>query len=408
MPTKNGPTDHDFKGIGFSKIGYFKEVRSKIKELETVNIELVRRHNKLEAIINSISDGLTILDRDLNVIFTNKVQTQMFPEVSLAGKHCHEAFFRRPKRCRNCPALRAMETKETYRGEVLIKEGGFAGRYYEWTVSPIIGPFGKVSEIVLIMRDVTPRKDYEHKLLQADRMAAIGLLSASIAHEINNPLTSIAGFSEGLLKRLKSKTDSSGTDRLDSFREYLEIIFNEAYRAKDIIQRLHEYSQPATEGAEVLDVDRIVRNTVSLLRQHAKDRRIKMMVKNNLNAGMGLLAGNESQLKHLFLNVFYLALQAVRGGGEITTVERNSGTQIEIVIKIVGNDGLGDISDKLPIPYCSAFSESGEQLSPINLSVCYGIMRNHDGNLSFDMAEDAAACTLVFPAVMPSESPDTT
>ena len=406
MPTKNGPTDHDFKGIGFSKIGYFKEVRSKIKELEGLNIELVRRHNKLETIINSISDGLTILDRDLKVIFTNKVQTRMFPEVSLVGKQCHQAFFRRPKRCRNCPALKAMETKETLRGEVLIKEGGFAGRYYEWTVSPIIGPFGKVSEIVLLMRDVTPRKDYEHKLLQADRMAAIGLLAASIAHEINNPLTSIAGFSEGLLKRLKNRTEFEAGEKLDAFREYLEIIFNEAYRAKDIIQRLHEYSQPATEGAEVLDVDRIIRNTVSLLRQHAKDRRIKMMVKNNLGAGLGLLAGNESQLKHLFLNVFYLALQAVRGGGEITTVERNSGAHIEIVIKIVGNNGLGDISDKLPIPYCSAFSESGEEMSPINLSVCYGIMRTHDGNLSFEAAEGTAAFTLIFPAVMPTESLD--
>ena len=54
----------DFKGIGYSKIGYFKETRSKIKELESLNIELARRHNKLEAIFNSISDSLTILDRN--------------------------------------------------------------------------------------------------------------------------------------------------------------------------------------------------------------------------------------------------------------------------------------------------------------------------------------------------------
>jgi len=53
------------------------------------------------------------------------------------------------------------------------------------------------------MRDVSKRKEYEHKLMQSDRMAAIGFLAAGIAHEINNPLTSIAGFSEGLLRRLK-------------------------------------------------------------------------------------------------------------------------------------------------------------------------------------------------------------
>ena len=54
---------HDFKGISYSKIGHFKEVQSKIKELEKLNLELARRHNRLEAIFNGMSDGLTILDQ---------------------------------------------------------------------------------------------------------------------------------------------------------------------------------------------------------------------------------------------------------------------------------------------------------------------------------------------------------
>lgn len=62
-------TGHDFKGIGCSKIGYFKEVQHKIKELEKLNLSLAQRCNRLEAIFNSISDGLTILDRELNIVF---------------------------------------------------------------------------------------------------------------------------------------------------------------------------------------------------------------------------------------------------------------------------------------------------------------------------------------------------
>ncbi len=158
MSKRTTSTDYDFKGIGFSKIGYFKEVRSKIKELEDLNIELARRHNKLEAIINSMSSGLVILDRNLNIIFANKVQTSMFPGVPLVGQECYRALYRKTKRCRDCPALKTLETHETFRGETLIKEGGFAGRYYEWTTSPIKSPFGQVSEIVLLMRDITRRK----------------------------------------------------------------------------------------------------------------------------------------------------------------------------------------------------------------------------------------------------------
>ena len=83
----------DFIGIGYSKIGYFKETRSKIKELESLNIELARRHNKLEAVFNSISDGLTILDRNFNIVFANQVQEIYFSDAALIGKKCFEAFF---------------------------------------------------------------------------------------------------------------------------------------------------------------------------------------------------------------------------------------------------------------------------------------------------------------------------
>ena len=101
---------YDFRGIGCSKIGYFKEVRSKISELEKLNIELATRHAKLDAIINSISDGLTILDRDLNITFVNKVQTALFPEKPLVGRPCYEALYHRSSSCRNCPALKTLET----------------------------------------------------------------------------------------------------------------------------------------------------------------------------------------------------------------------------------------------------------------------------------------------------------
>ena len=63
MDDKRSPSPPDFKGLGHSKIGYFKEVRSKIKELEKLNIQLARRHSRLDAIFNSMSDGVTILDR---------------------------------------------------------------------------------------------------------------------------------------------------------------------------------------------------------------------------------------------------------------------------------------------------------------------------------------------------------
>ena len=398
-----GTKDHayDFKGLGFSKIGHFKEVRSKIKELEDLNLELAERHNKLEAIINSMSDGLTILDTDLKVIYVNKVQSAMFPGVQLVGKTCHEIFFRKEETCRNCHALQTIRTKETYRGETRMKEGGQVGRYYEWTISPVIDLFGKVSQIVLLMRDITQRKEYELKLMQADRMAAIGLLAGSIAHEINNPLTSIAGFSEGLLRRLKRSPDACNSKTLESFSEYLQIIFDEAYRCKDIIQNLLEYSRKSSDGNEVLEIDHIIRQTISLLRQHAKDHHITIKLHEVSSGNGGCVSGNKSQLKHLFLNIFNLAFKAVDRGGAITTSQQNSGDIIEVVISVTGNQGSGTKWQDLLDTWC--FADRPPIGSPINVSVCYSIMQNHNGDLVFENHDNGTASfTLRFPAEMPT------
>ena len=310
-PTK---ISHDFKGISYSKIGYFKEVQSKIKELEKLNLELAHRHNRLEAIFNGMSDGLTILDRNLTIVFANQVQKSMFPDITVIGKKCFKAFFRKEKTCHECPALRSLETLETFQGETLIKSGAYAGRYYEWTSSPIKGHGGNVDEIILLMRDITRRKESEHKLMQADRMATIGFLAAGIAHEINNPLASIAGFSEGLLKRLKSFRTPLDDKMFKSFHEYLEIIQSEAYRCKDIIQNLQEFSRSASDEFETIPVDRVIRDTMSLFRQHAKDKGIAIDYKDHLSNGLNTLSGKESQLKHLFLNLFNRAFNATKKG----------------------------------------------------------------------------------------------
>ncbi len=391
---------HDFKGLGFSKIGHFKEVRAKIKELEGLNIELARRHNKLEAILNSLSDGLTILNRDLDIVFANQVQKTMFPEISLEGKKCYRAFFRKDQPCRNCPALMTMEKQQTLRGEFQVKEGEFAGRFCEWTTSPLRDRWGQVEEVTLFMRDITKRKEYEFKLMQADRMAAIGLLADGIAHEINNPLTSIAGFSEALLKRLNAESEVSEVKKLKIFLEYLEIINNEAHRCKDIVRQLHEFSRKSTQDHEILDVDQIIRDTVSLIRQHAKHNKIKIVMKNNLAAGLNRIDGNESQLKHVFLNLIHFLLGAMPNGGELTIVARNLGNMIEIALS--GSEGSfpPQLEEKLAD---SAWNrESTSEGMPVSLSICYSIIRHHSGSLHLDILKrDEPSLTVRFPSFTP-------
>ena len=368
---------HDFKGIGFSKIGHFKEVRAKIKELEKLNIKLARRGNRLEAIFHSMGDGVTILDRNLNIVFANHIQKQLFPDVSLIGQKCFSAYYRRDKVCKNCPARKTIDTRDTQRGEILIKAGDFSGRYLEWTTSPINDRYGNVEEIILLMRDITERKEYEFKFMQADRMAAIGFLAAGIAHELNNPLASIAGFSEGLLKRLTKVEGLLNPPNFATFSDYLSIINDEAYRCKAIIQNLQDFSRSSKDEYDIVRIDEILEATASLLRQHAKDNQIKIIIKNDLATGFNQILGIESQLKHVVLNLFNNAFRAMKNGGTLTVLARNDSNSIEIQIADTRD---GSSADELRELYeRSCLGKSIGETSSLDLSICYNIIQHHKG-----------------------------
>ncbi|MGD0826465.1 MAG: histidine kinase dimerization/phospho-acceptor domain-containing protein [Desulfobaccales bacterium] len=390
---------YDFKGLGYSKIGHFKEVRAKIKELEGLNLELARRHHKLATIIDSMSDGLTILNRDLDIILANKVQKAMFPDISLEGKKCYRTFFRKDHACRNCPALKTMERQEVLSGEFLIKEGEFAGRFCEWTTSPLRGASGQVEQVLLLMRDVTERKEYEFKLMQTDRMAAIGLLADGIAHEINNPLTSIAGFSEALLKRLGNNS-LPGEKKPKLLLEYLDIINKEAHRCKEIVRQLHDFNRKPTHGREVLDVGQIINATVSLIRTHAKHNNTKIKVKNSLATGFDRVEGNEAQMKHAFLNLIHFLLGVMPDGGELTITARNSGNLIEVILSASGGRLPAHWHENaMHSPY--SWDLAGGE-TPVNLSICYSIIRHHSGTLRLDIREQEEPSLVVrFPSFVP-------
>ena len=384
----------DFKGIGYSKIGFFKETRSKIKELESLNIELARRHSKLETVFNSIGDGLTILDRSLNILFVNQVQEANFPNATLEGKKCHQAFFNKAAICTNCPVVKTIQKKRNLRGEIYVKGTDNNGRYYEWTTSPVRDPSGRIYEIILLMRDITQRKEFEYRLMQADRMAATGFLAAGVAHEINNPLTSIAGFSEALLKRLKNSNGGLDLQQLKAFEEYLEIINSEAYRCKDIICNLQDFSRDSSDDFEILSVDAIIRDTLSIFSQRAKDHDIRINYDAHLAPGADAIKGKKLQLKHLILNLLIRAFKSAEEKGNLSIHASSDGKHVRIALPDIDRQiGYSNFDGT-----AGNFNDFSSSSSEVDLSISYNIVQHHKGVMKFEMFETlGSALTIYFP-----------
>jgi PAS domain S-box-containing protein len=392
MNRKSRDTYLDFKGIGYSKIGFFKETRSKIKELESLNIELARRHSKLEAVFNSIGEGLTILDHNLSIVFVNQVQKDNFPNTSMIGKQCHQVFFTKPTACKNCPVMQTMQNHKNLTGEIYIAETGKGGRYFEWTTSPVRDPSGHVYEVILLMRDITQKKEYEQKIIQTDRMAATGFLAAGVAHEINNPLTSIAGFSEALLKRLKLLRGNPDLQQLTAFEQYLEIINTEAYRCKEIIYNLQEFSRDASDDFEILTIDTIIRDTLSLFKQRAKDHNIKICYDAHLSPEKDAIRGKQLQLKHLILNLLIRSFKSAEIEGHLSIQTSSDGQQVRITLPdIDGKTGQGcsDWTTK-------RMNDISSWSSDVDLSICYNIVQHHMGVMKFEILEEFGSVLAIY------------
>jgi signal transduction histidine kinase len=279
------------------------------------------------------------------------------------------------------------------------KEDDFHGRHYEWTTSAIKDSSGEVSEVMLLTRDITDRKDYEFKLMQADRMAAVGFLAAGIAHEINNPLTSIAGFSEGLLKRMEKMPELGRDERLAPFREYLEIIVSEVYRCKNFIRNLVEFSRKSTIEFKSIAIDKVVNDTVSLVRKQAKDNDINLLVDNSLSEGLNKISGNEPQLRHLLLHIINRACMQMSEGGDLHIITRNKINRIEVII--TDRKGGAHFLELKDDSDANTFHKQQENES-LSMAVCRNIVARHKGLMDFRRSQVGGLAYLFrFPTNLP-------
>ncbi len=217
----------------------------------------------------------------------------------------------------------------------------------------------------------------QQTLLQSEKMVSLGRLVAGIAHEINNPLASIAGCAEALLTRLLSLKDQNG--KLRDFPEYLKIIHEETYRCKNIISRLLNFSrdiEPALEPTEILNLIKEVSTTI-MAQIEAK----KMPVKIELIFPSETLyvSGDSQQLRQVFLNLFINALDAIGGKGKIIIQVQQ---QAQSLIIFFQDNGCGIKKEDLQKVFDPFFTTKplGEGTG-LGLSICYSIIQAHKGNI---------------------------
>jgi two-component system NtrC family sensor kinase len=252
--------------------------------------------------------------------------------------------------------------------KIIRKDGSVA--FIDASVAPLRDDKGEIIGFSSVGRDVTERRKMDEQLILTDRLASIGQLAAGIAHELNNPLTSVIGFSDLLLER----------DVPADVKEDLEIVNREAKRSVNIVKGLLTFAREQRTEKTLVQINTVIQGVLQI---RAYEQRVSNIeVTTRFAPALPQVMGNGVQLQQVFINIIVNAEQAMtegRGRGKLTIVTEQIGDMVRASIT---DDGPGISPDNMKRLFTPFFTtrEVGKGTG-LGLSICHGIVSEHGGKL---------------------------
>jgi PAS domain S-box-containing protein len=264
-------------------------------------------------------------------------------------------------------------------GDRLLTEQDFsladAGRQVKVraSASDLRGESGQTHGLVVLLRDITEMGKLEAQLRRSDKLAALGTLSAGVAHEVMNPLHAL-----GLnLHLLQSELGAAAPDG-SSVRGYLDVLRSELQRLHRIVENFLRFAKPAVPEVKPVDIVSLVERVLGLVGFEAANDGVR--IETHLDPELPSLLGDEGQLSQVFLNVIMNALQAMPDGGSITVTTRSDGDWAEVAVKDTG-PGIADAV--LPHVFDPYFTTRPSGIG-LGLAIAHRIVQGHQGSLDVE------------------------
>jgi signal transduction histidine kinase len=219
------------------------------------------------------------------------------------------------------------------------------------------------------------------QLVRSERLASVGFLAAGVAHEINNPLASIAFCSEALEARLAEMQESlrvsgRGMRDFEVFSKYLKMIQEEAFRCKNITERLLEFSRNGERRRERTDLARLIESVLEVTRlmQQSRDREIVFHAQSAVEAWVG-----PEEIKQVVLNLVINGLESMDEGGRLTVELRAREGMAELVFADTGCGMTADVLENIFEPFFTR-NRSGKGTG-LGLTITHRIVSQHGGEI---------------------------
>ncbi len=339
----------------------------------------------LAATLGSIGDGVIATDEVGRVRFMNGLAEKLtgWPAAEAQGRPVVEVFPIVSERTREPVTNPAMEALLTHQaaaladGTALVRRDG-SELSIDDSAAPICDATGRIAGAVLVFRDVTERRHLEERLRQSQKMEAIGRLAGGVAHDFNNIMTVIAGFSELLLSGALSPAET---------REYLQNVKTASERASALTRQILAFSRKQVLLPCVLNLNTLLRDTDGMVRRLIGSH-IEFVTATDPN--LGSVMADPTQITQVVMNLALNARDAMPGGGRlaIRTDDVRAGTQIlglppgRYAMLEMTDTGCG-MTDAIRAKICEPFFTTkglGEGTG-LGLSTVYGIVRQSGGDI---------------------------
>jgi len=368
------------------------------------------RKEEIETILNAIEDFIVVITPEREIVDVNEafLRKMGYRREEVVGRKCHEIFQILPEPCEGvdfvCPLEQVIRNRRADQQVLTRVDHKGELRHVEVSMFPIWGKEGELSRFIEISRDVTDRLQQEEKvrlrlekmveartrqlrethekLLHQDKMASLGKLSASVVHELNNPIAGILNFIL-LMKRIldENHMDADGIAR---FLQYLELMETETRRVSRIASNLLSFSRQSKIELKRIDLNRLLDKTLMINQNLLKINQVT--VNKSLSPDMPMILGSEDQLQQVFMNLISNAVEAMEGGkGGVLQIETRRLPEDAQVMITFEDAGIGIPPENIPRLFEPFFTtkKKGKGVG-LGLSVAYGIIREHEGEIHVD------------------------